>query len=37
MIDAFLLLVSRANSFQIQDHLNSYLDPAMRFTSAEHD
>ena len=34
-IDAFLLLVNRANSFEIQDHLNSYLDPAIQFNSAQ--
>ena len=34
-IDAFLLLVNRANSFEIQDHLNSYLDPAIQFNSAK--
>ena len=37
MIDAFLLLVNRSNSLQIQDHLNSFLDPAIRFNSAQHD
>ena len=37
MIDAFLLLVNRSNSFQIQDHLNSFLDPAIRFDNAQQD
>jgi chemotaxis protein MotA len=36
-IDAFLLLVGRANSFEIQDHLNSYLDPAVQFNRATKD
>ena len=34
-IDAFLLLLNRANSFEIQDHLNSFLDPAIHFDSAK--
>ena len=34
-IDAFLLLVNRANSFEIQDHLNSHLDPSIQFNSAK--
>jgi len=34
-IDAFLLLVARANSFEIQDHLNSYLDPSAKLNSAK--
>ena len=34
-IAAFLLLANRANSFEIQDHLNSYLDPAIQFNSAQ--
>ena len=33
--DAFLLLLNRANSLEIQDHLNSYLDPANHFDSAK--
>jgi chemotaxis protein MotA len=33
--DAFLLLLNRANSLEIQDHLNSYLDPAIHFDSAK--
>ena len=36
-IDAFLLLVNRANSFEIQDHLNSYLDPSVQFNRATRD
>ncbi len=34
-MDAFLLLINRANSLEIQDHLNSYLDPAIHFDSAK--
>jgi chemotaxis protein MotA len=34
-MDAFLLLLNRANSLEIQDHLNSYLDPAIHFDSAK--
>mgnify|MGYP000026220287 FL=1 len=34
-IDAFLLLVARANSFEIQDHLNSYLDPSAKLNTAK--
>jgi chemotaxis protein MotA len=33
--DAFLLLLNRANSLEIQDHLNSFLDPAVHFDSAK--
>ena len=33
--DAFLLLMKRANSIEIQDHLNSFLDPAIHFDSAK--
>ena len=33
--DGFLLLLSRANSVEIQDHLNSYLDPAIHFDIAK--
>jgi len=33
--DGFLLLLSRANSVEIQDHLNSYLDPAIHFDIAQ--
>ena len=33
--DAFLLLLNRANSLEIHDHLNSYLDPAIHFDSAK--
>lgn len=33
--DGFLLLLSRANSVEIQDHLNSYLDPAIHFDVAK--
>jgi chemotaxis protein MotA len=35
IVNGFLLLVKRANSFEIQDHLNSFLDPAIRFKSAK--
>lgn len=34
IIDAFMLLVARANSHQIQDHLNSFLDPEIHFSNA---
>ena len=33
--DAFLLLLNRASSLEIQDHLNGYLDPAIHFDSAK--
>ena len=33
--DGFLLLLTRANSVEIQDHLNSYLDPAIHFDIAQ--
>ena len=33
--EGFLLLISQANSVEIQDHLNSFLDPAIHFDSAK--
>lgn len=37
IVDGFMLLLKRANSFEIQDHLNSFLDPSVRFSSAKKD